>query len=99
MWKRTRRWRRRRKRSQKDEAVHVRIAIDPPASGKKDVNVKFKATSLSVSIRGETVIDGALGGKVEVDECTWCFSPDKAELQVMLTKVEGKTEKWSKLMA
>merc|ERR550532_2738903 len=85
--------------SQKDEAVHVRFAIDPPATGKKDVNVKFKATSLLVSVRGETVIDSKLGGKVEVDECTWCFSPDKAELQVMLTKVEGKTEKWNSLLA
>merc|ERR1711957_961375 len=85
--------------SQKDEAVHVRIAIEPPASSKKDVNVKFKATSLLVSIRGETVIDSKLGGKVETDECTWCFSPDKAELQVMLTKVEGKPEKWNNLLA
>merc|ERR550532_1315084 len=85
--------------SQKDEAVHVRFAIEPPATGKKDVNVKFKATSLLVSVRGETVIDSKLGGKVEVDECTWCFSPDKAELQVMLTKVEGKTEKWNSLLA
>merc|ERR1712032_547937 len=84
--------------SQKDEAVHVRIAIEPPASGKKDVNVVFKATKLLVSIRGETVIDGALGGKVETDECTWCFSPAKDELQVMLPKVTGKTEKWNNLL-
>merc|ERR1719272_784957 len=85
--------------SQKDEAVHCRIALDPPVSGKKDVTVKFKSTSLLVAVRGENVIDGKLGGKVEVDDCTWCFSPDKAELQVMLTKVDGKTEKWNNLLA
>merc|ERR1719163_602331 len=80
--------------SQKGEEVHIRIALDPPATSKKDVDVKFKATSLMVSIRGETRIDGKLGGKVEADDCTWCFSPSKDELQVMLTKVEGKTESW-----
>merc|ERR1740117_1328435 len=85
--------------SQKDEAVHVRIALDPPATNKKEINVKFKSTSLIVKVRGEEVINGPLGGKVEVDDCTWCFSPAKDELQVMLTKVEGKVEKWNGLLA
>merc|ERR1719272_1268658 len=78
--------------SQKGEEVHIRIALDPPATNKKDVEVKFKATTLMVKVRGESIIDGALGGKVEADDCTWCFSPTKDELQLMLTKVEGKTE-------
>merc|ERR1740139_407043 len=85
--------------SQKDEAVHVRIALDPPATSKKDVDVKFKSTSIVVKVRGEEVINGPLGGKVEVDDCTWCFSPSKDELQVMHTKVEGKVEKWNALLA
>merc|ERR1712226_1088137 len=85
--------------SQKGEEVHIRIALDPPATSKKDVNVKFKATSLLVSVRGETKIDGTLGGKVEADDCTWCFSPAKDELQLMLTKVEGKTDPWNDLLA
>merc|ERR1719253_720655 len=84
--------------SQKGEEVHIRIALDPPATNKKDVNVKFKSTALLVSVRGETIIDGALGGKVEADDCTWCFSPSKDELMVMLIKVEGKTESWRDLL-
>merc|ERR1711924_145049 len=85
--------------SQKGEEVHVRIPLDPPATGKKDVDIKFKATSLKVSVRGETIIDGNLGGKVEADDCTWCFTPAKDELMVMLTKVEGKSDAWGDLLA
>merc|ERR1719171_786248 len=80
--------------SQKGEEVHIRFKLDPPATSKKDVDVKFKPTTLLVKVRGEAVLDGKLGGKVEVDDCTWCFSPAKDELQVMLTKVEGHSESW-----
>merc|ERR1712195_358896 len=85
--------------SQKGEEVHIRFKLDPPATSKKDVDVKFKASAMVVKVRGETIIDGNLGGKVETDECTWCFSPTKDELTVMLTKVEGKTDAWSDLLA
>merc|ERR1712166_667142 len=85
--------------SQKGEEVHIKFKLDPPAASKKDVSVKFKANSLVVAVRGETIIDGTLGGKVEADDCTWCFSPSKDELQVMLTKVEGKTDAWRDLLA
>lgn len=85
--------------SQKGEEVHVRFPLDPPATNKKDVAVTFKSTSLKVIIRGETIIDGAVGGKVDADDCTWCLSPAKDELQVMLTKVAGKTEAWRDLLA
>jgi len=83
---------------QKSEEVHIRFPLDPPAT-KKDINVTFKSTTMKVVIRGETIIDGALGGKVDVDDCTWLLSPEKDELQVMLTKVEGKTEAWKDLLA
>lgn len=83
---------------QKGEEVHVRFALDPPAT-KKDISIKFKTTTLKVVIRGETILDGALGGKVEVDDCTWVLSAEKDELQVMLTKVEGKTDAWRDLLA
>merc|ERR1719253_1837813 len=84
--------------SQKGEEVHIRFPLDPPATNKKDVAVTFKATSLKVAVRGESIIDGALGGKVEADDCTWCFSPAKDELLVMLIKVEGKTDAWRDLL-
>merc|ERR1719223_2669260 len=82
---------------QKGEEIQVRIPLDPPAT-KKDIGVKFKAASLSVTVRGESVLDGALHGKVEVDECTWCLNPGKDELQVMLTQVAGKTDAWPALL-
>lgn len=84
---------------QKGEEVHIRFALDPPATSKKDVAVTFKTNTLKVVIRGETTLDGALGGKVDVDDCTWLLSPEKDELQVMLTKVEGKTDAWRDLLA
>jgi len=83
---------------QKGEEVHIRFPLDPPAT-KKDISITFKTTTLKVAIRGETTLDGALGGKVDVDDCTWVLSPEKDELQVMLTKVEGKTDAWRDLLA
>merc|ERR1711957_67313 len=83
---------------QKGEEIQVRVPLDPPAT-KKDISVKFKMASLAVSVRGESIIDGALGGKVEVDECTWCLSSAKDEWQVMLTQVAGKEDKWNSLLA
>merc|ERR1719183_419300 len=82
---------------QKGEEIQVRFPLDQPAT-KKDISVKFKSSSLSVSVRGESLLDGNLGGKVEVDDCTWCLTPAKDELQVMLTKVAGKTDAWPSLM-
>merc|ERR1719188_2185473 len=70
---------------QKGEEIQVRFPADPPLV-KKDVVVKFKRSHLQVLIRGEAVIDRALAGTVEVDECTWCLAPQGVELQVMLTK-------------
>merc|ERR1719183_2655056 len=54
---------------QKGEEIHVRIVCNPPAT-KKDISVKFKASSLAASVHGVTIIGGSLAGKVEVDECT-----------------------------
>merc|ERR1719203_1076780 len=67
---------------QKGEEIQIRVPLESPAS-KNDISVKFKVASLSIAVRGESIIDGALAGKVEVDDCTWCLSSDKAELQVM----------------
>merc|ERR1719220_3372141 len=70
---------------QKGEEIHVRLPQEM-AITKKDVDVKFKRSALNVKVKGEALIDGTLGGTVEVDECTWCIAPDGLELQVMLTK-------------
>jgi len=87
--------------SQKGEEVHIRIKLDPPATAKKDVEVKFKSYQLVAKVRGESIIDGTMGGKVEVDECTWCFTPEKDELLIMLTKIEDGADKhkeWKDLL-
>jgi len=83
---------------QKGEEIQIRIVCDPPAA-KKDVSVKFKSSSISASVHGESILEGTLGGKVEVDECTWCLNADKTELQIMLTQVAEKTDAWPSLMA
>merc|ERR1719491_99821 len=59
---------------QKGEEVHIRFPLDPPAT-KKDISVTFKTHTLKVAIRGEITLDGTLGGKIDVDDCTWCLSP------------------------
>jgi len=84
---------------QKGEEVHIRFPLDPPVTNKKEISVTFKTNTLKVAIRGETTLDGTLGGKVDCDDCTWCLSPDRDELQVMLTKPEGKTDAWKDLLA
>jgi len=82
--------------TQKGEEVQIRFPLTEPTT-KKDITVKFKTKSLSVSVRGETLLDGTTGGKVEVDDCTWCLSPDRTELQVMLTKMDEK-DSWNNLL-
>ncbi|CAE8681750.1 unnamed protein product [Polarella glacialis] len=80
---------------QKGEEIQVRFPSET-ALTKKDVSVKFKRASLQVTVQGVIMLDGALKGTVEVDECTWCLAPGGTELQVMLTKQsEGD---WASLM-
>ena len=40
----------------------------------------------TVWARGQTLLDGALNGKVETEDCTWCLVNGGTELNVMLTK-------------
>lgn len=81
---------------QKGEEVQIRFPMEVKVN-KKEIVVKFKRASLNVTIKGEVVLDGALGGGVEVDECTWCIAPDGMELQVMLTKQDEAD--WRSLLA
>lgn len=82
--------------SQQGEEVQITFKLDRPAA-KKDVKVDFKPSGLTVAVGSSTLLDGALGGKVETDECTWCLASAGAELQVMLTKKEEK-ENWKTLL-
>lgn len=62
--------------TQDDEPqVQVRFALDPPAT-KKDVQVRFTPSALSVRLSFDgvqkTLVDGKLAGLVHAEECTWC---------------------------
>ena len=43
---------------------------------------------------GQTLLDGALNGKVETEDCTWCLVNGGTELNVMLTK-QNAAGPWS----
>jgi len=64
---------------------------------KSDAKFELKPWSLTVSVHGSRVLDGQLGGKVDVDDCTWCLASGGSELHVMLTKKDAK-DKWARLM-
>mmetsp|Transcript_103649 Transcript_103649/g.184144 ORF Transcript_103649/g.184144 Transcript_103649/m.184144 type:complete len:137 (+) Transcript_103649:2-412(+) len=83
---------------QKSDEIHIRIVCDPPLSSKNDVSVTFKSNSLAATVRGETIIDDKLQGRVEVDECLWVLSADKTELLIMLTQIGGRTDNWKGLL-
>jgi len=76
--------------------VIVRFPLETPAT-KKDVKVVFKAASLQVSVAGEELINGALSGTVQIDDCTWCLVEKGSELQVLLALAEDV--KWPDLLA
>merc|ERR1712166_798908 len=66
---------------QKGEEVQIRIPLDTPAT-KKDITVKFKATTLSVTVRGEKVIDGAPGACPQTERsCKSCSPRWRARLR------------------
>jgi len=81
--------------SQQGDDVQITFKLDKPAA-KRDVKVNFKPSELTVAVGNSTLLEGALGGKVETDECTWCLASAGAELQVMLTKKEAKD--WNTLL-
>merc|ERR1712124_216417 len=80
--------------SEAGEEVQISLPLGE-ATQKKDVKVTFKLASLTVHVDGFPLLEGNLGGPVEVDECTWCLVNGGWELQVMLTKKTPK--KWADL--
>eukprot|EP00927_Polykrikos_kofoidii_P066602 TRINITY_DN6216_c1_g1_i3.p1 TRINITY_DN6216_c1_g1~~TRINITY_DN6216_c1_g1_i3.p1 ORF type:complete len:554 (+),score=142.94 TRINITY_DN6216_c1_g1_i3:155-1663(+) len=82
--------------SQKGEEVQISFQLARSVQ-KRDVQVNFKTNSLKVTTHGTPLLDGALGGKVEVEECTWCIASAGSELQVMLTKRDAK-DHWKGLL-
>merc|ERR1740124_668445 len=79
-----------------ESEIIVRFTLETPAT-KKDVKVVFKATTLSVTVNGEEMLNGKLYGRVLTDDCTWCLVEKGTELQVMLALAADT--KWQALMA
>ncbi len=80
--------------SQNDEEVELRF---PVASGTKAkyVKINFGKTKLKVVVAGQTLLNGTLGGTVEVDDSTFTIEDandgKSKELCVTLGKKEGNT--------
>jgi len=82
--------------SQKGEEVQIAFNLTQ-ATSKKEVKVVFKQTSIVVQANGKTLLEGALNGKVETEDCTWCLVNGGTELNVMLTK-QNENDKWTGLL-
>jgi len=82
--------------SQKADEVQISFKLAKSAA-KKDVKVTFKPSSISVTVHGNSMLDGTLAGRVDLDDCTWCLTNGGQELQVMLTKQDGSSS-WKDLL-
>mmetsp|Transcript_26100 Transcript_26100/g.39495 ORF Transcript_26100/g.39495 Transcript_26100/m.39495 type:complete len:322 (+) Transcript_26100:25-990(+) len=77
---------------QTEEEVEIRFTVAADVKA-KNVQIKFQHSSLSVKVSGETLAEGATGGAVVVDECTYTLQDDadnKRELCVILIKNDGR---------
>lgn len=82
--------------SQQGDEIQITFKLEKK-SVKTDVKVAFKSKTLAVTLAGESLLNGSLGGEVDVEECTWCLASGGSELQVMLTKMNAK-ENWKSLI-
>lgn len=60
----------------------------------KHVKVAFSSTKLKVVVEEKVLLEGALGGSVDVDDCTFTLErngPGVKELAVTLGKKDGST--------
>ena len=84
--------------SQDDEELEVTIPVEDDV-GKKDVAVRFTARSLRVTVKGETLIDSPLKGRIYPDECSWSFGTSSGKRALILSLGKRDSEMWSKLLA
>lgn len=82
--------------SQQGDEIQITFKLQASTT-KKDVKVAFKPKTLGVIVSGESLLNGPLGGEVDVEECTWCLAAGGTELQVMLTKNNSK-DAWKSLV-
>ena len=84
--------------SQDDEELEVTIPVADDV-GKKDVAVRFTARSLRVTVKGATLIDSPLKGRIYPDECSWSFGTASGTRALILSLGKRDSEMWSKLLA
>jgi len=81
--------------SQQGDEIQITFKLQKHAT-KSNVKVDFKPKALQAVVFGESLLNGALGGDVYEDECTWTLV-DGSELQLYLTKANAN-DNWKKLM-
>jgi hypothetical protein len=82
---------------QTDEEVEITGRL-PDGTNKKDIKVDFRPKLCKVSVKGELLFGGPLGGSVEADECTWTLDSDGAGpyIQLTLPKDSSSDHRWAK---
>ena len=79
--------------TQTEEEVEIRVPV-PAGTKAKGCKVKFDMASMSVSVAGEALLDGKLGGPVDVDESTWTISDGMLELTLAKLDNNKYQRKW-----
>lgn len=84
--------------SETNESVEISVDI-PTDTGKKDIQVVFKQTRVSLKIKssGEVVLDLNLAGKVSVDDCTWTTSSAAGKQVVEISLEKSSPGLWKRL--
>lgn len=84
------------------DSSSVTITVPVPGMSRKDINVDIKADKLSLSVSSNvepplsafTGRDHALWSNIIVDESTWTYDADKAEVEITLQKGAEDTMRW-----
>jgi len=83
--------------NQEEEEVTVRIPV-LAGTAAKAIKVKFSRLTVSCMVASEPILEGKLGGPIDVDESTWTLADGVLELT--LTKVDNDRYKnyWGSLL-
>uniref|UniRef100_A0A7S1G3Z6 CS domain-containing protein n=1 Tax=Corethron hystrix TaxID=216773 RepID=A0A7S1G3Z6_9STRA len=83
-----------------DATVEIKIPTLPKGTKSKYVKVNFGKKSIKVTIAGQTLLVGSLGGEVVVDDCTYTIQDSTDSLQtkelcITLNKRRGCSGSWN----
>uniref|UniRef100_A0A7S2GCQ0 CS domain-containing protein n=1 Tax=Haptolina brevifila TaxID=156173 RepID=A0A7S2GCQ0_9EUKA len=87
--------------SQDDDEVHITVPL-PSDARSKDCQCKILDSSLNLSIKGSTVLQGKLFRRVKPDDCDWTIEDEKQGRTLRLTLVKSQptkgTQHWTSLL-